>query len=76
MTQVVSVLTIAVVSTGLSIQIARFHSQSRRWAYSQDKNACAGTLAENGRGAYVRGRHMGGILQYIHVQCCMLLVCE
>ena len=30
MTHVVSVLTIAMVFTGLSIQIVRFHSQSRR----------------------------------------------
>ena len=40
---------------GLSIHIARIHSQSRTWgggAYSQDKNICAGTLAVNGRGAY------------------------
>ena len=35
-----------------SIPIARFHSQSRTGgeAYSRDKNTCAGTWAENGRG--------------------------
>ena len=54
MTQVVSVLTIAMVITGLSIQMDRFHSIVG--AYACDKNICAGrTLAENGRGAYVRG---------------------
>ena len=42
---------------GLSIHIARLHSQSRTGgggAYLQDKNTSAGTLAENGRGAYMR----------------------
>ena len=41
---------------GLSIHIVRFHSQRRTGggAYSRDKNICAGTLAENGRGAYTR----------------------
>ena len=39
---------------GLSIHIARFHCQSRTGggAYSRDKNTSAGSLAENGRGAY------------------------
>ena len=55
MTQVVTVLTIAMVFKGLSVQIARFHSQSRRGAYRRDKYTCAGTLAKNGRGAYTRG---------------------
>ena len=54
------VLIIAMVFTGLSIQIARFHSHSRRGAYARVKNTCAGTLAENGRG----GRN-SGILRYI-----------
>ena len=48
---------IAMVFKGLSIHIARFHSQSRTGgggAYSRDKNTCAGTLAETGRGAYTR----------------------
>ena len=40
---------------GLSVQIARFHSQSRRGAYRRGKYTCAGTLAKNGRGAYTRG---------------------
>ena len=42
---------------GLSIHVARFHSQSGTGgvgAYSRDKNTCAGTLAENRRGAYIR----------------------
>ena len=42
---------------GLSIHIARLHSQSRTGeggAFSQDKNTTAGTLAENGRGAYMQ----------------------
>ena len=39
MTQVVSVLTVAMVLTGLSIQIARFHSQSRGGSYmSKEKD--------------------------------------
>ena len=46
----------------LSIQIARFHSQSRRGAYGRDKYTCAGTLAKNVRGAYARGGHISGIL--------------
>ena len=53
--QTAIVLIIAMVFTGLSIQIARFHSHSRRGrrrgAYARVKNTCAGTLAENGRGA-------------------------
>ena len=53
--QTAIVLIIAMVFTGLSIQIARFHSHSRRGAYARVKNTCAGTLAENGRGAYSRG---------------------
>ncbi len=47
------------VFTGLSIQIARFHSHSRRGAYARVKNTCAGTLAENGRG---RIREGGGVI--------------
>ena len=35
---------------GLSVQIARFHNQSRRGAYGQDKYTCAGTLAKMGGG--------------------------
>ena len=67
MTQVVTVLTIAMVFTGLSVQIARFHSQSRRRAYGQDKcNTCAGTLAKNGRGLMRERGHMGGILRYMY----------
>ena len=57
--QTAIVLIIAMVFTGLSIQIARFHSHSRRGAYARVKNTCAGTLAENGRGAYSRG---GGVI--------------
>ena len=34
MTQIVSILTVAIIFTGLSIQIARFHSQSGRGAYT------------------------------------------
>ena len=64
MTQVVSVLTIAMIFTGLSIQIARFHSQSRGGLFARDKNTYAGTLAENGRGFMCEERHMGGILRY------------
>ena len=66
MTQVAIVLVIhvAMVFTGLSIQIARFHSQSRGGAYAWDKNTYAGTLAENGREAYLRGGYIGGILRY------------
>ena len=48
---------VVTVFTGLSIHIARFHSQNktgRGGAYSQDKNTCTGTLAENGRGAYTQ----------------------
>ena len=48
---------------GLSIHIAIFHSQSRTGggAYSRDKNTCAGTLAENGRGGlYARGGVLTG----------------
>ena len=56
--QTAIVLIIAMVFTGLSIQIARFHSHSRRGAYARVKNTCAGTLAENRRGAYSRG---GGV---------------
>ena len=47
---IVSVLTIAMVLV-LSIQIARFHSQSRKKASLQDKNTCGGALPENWRGA-------------------------
>ena len=36
MTQIVSVLTIATIFTGLSIQIARFHSQSRGGVYLRE----------------------------------------
>ena len=57
---------IAMVFNGLSIHIARFHSQSRTGggggAYLRVKNTCAGTLAENGRGAYMREVHYGSIL--------------
>ena len=50
---------------GLSIHIARFHRQSRTGggAYLRGKNACAGSLAENGRGAYTREGHIHGTLQ-------------
>ena len=41
MTQVVTALVIAMVFMGLSVQIARFHSQSRRGAYRHDKYTCA-----------------------------------
>ena len=58
--QTTIVLIIAMVFTGLSIQIARFHSHRRRGAYARVKNTCAGTLAENGRGAYSRGG--GGVI--------------
>ena len=74
--------------TGLSYNVGRFHSQSRRGTYSRDKNTCAENLAENGRGAYVQGggRRMGGILWYIymystctvHVTCvgtCTCILC-
>ena len=49
-TGIVSLLTIAMVITGLNIQMARCHWQSRRWAYTWDKNTCAGTWAEMGAG--------------------------
>ena len=50
--------------TGLSIQIARFHGQSRRGAYcGRDKYACVGTLAK--RGLMCEGGRMDGILRYI-----------
>ncbi len=66
--QTAIVLIIAMVFTGLSIQIARFHSHSRRGAYARVKNTCAGTLAENGRGriregAYLQGGRNSGILR-------------
>ena len=40
---------------GLSIHIARFHNQSRTGGgLNIEINTCAGTSAENGRGAYMR----------------------
>ena len=63
--QTAIVLIIAMVFTGLSIQIARFHSHSGRRAYARVKNTCAGTLAENGRGAYSRGGRNSAILRYL-----------
>ena len=65
--QTAIVLIIAIVFTGLSIQIARFHSHSRRGAYARVKNTCAGTLAENGRGAYSRGG--GGVIAGFYGTC-------
>ena len=41
------------VFTGLSIQIARFHTQSRG-VLCMRENTYAGTLDENGRGACMR----------------------
>ena len=64
--QTAIVLIIAMVFTGLSIQIARFHSHSRRGAYARVKNTCAGTLAEIGRGAYSRG---GGVIAGFYGTC-------
>ena len=60
--QTAIVLIIAMVFTGLSIQIARFHSHSRRGGgLSRVKNTCAGTLAENGRGGvFARGGVIAG----------------
>ena len=53
MLQVVGVVTTAMV---LSIQIARFHSYSRRGLMGKiNICTCVGTLAENGRGTYARG---------------------
>ena len=52
LTQVVRIMSTAMVFTGLSIRIARFHSHSRRGAYAREKYTCAGTSAENGTGAY------------------------
>ena len=52
------------VFTGLSVRIARFHSQNGRGAYARDKTTGAETVAETGRGAYARGGRMGGILRY------------
>ena len=46
-TQIPSIMTVATVFTGSSIEIARFYNQSRG-AYSRGKNTGAGTLAENG----------------------------
>ena len=70
--QTAIVLIIVVVFTGLSVQIARFHSHSRRGAYVWVKNTCAGTLAENGRGAYSRGGGViagfYGIRSYLQIQ--------
>ena len=63
MTQVVTVLTIAMVFKGLSVQIARFHSQSRRGTYTRDKYTCAGTLAKMGGGLIRERGRMGGILR-------------
>ena len=47
---------------GISIHIARFHSQSKTGggAYLRDENTCAGTLAETGRGGVFAG-HYGTI---------------
>ena len=61
------------VFTGLSLRIATFHSQSRRGAYAQDKNTRAGTLAENGRGAYVRGGVYGqdSTVHTNELHCCL-----
>ena len=46
------------------VQIARFHSQSRREAYGRDKYTCEETLARNGRGLMREGGRMGGILRH------------
>ena len=63
--QTAIVLIIAMVFTGVSIQIARFHSHSRRGAYARVKNTCAGTLVENGRGRIREGGgRNSGILRY------------
>ena len=59
-----SVLTIAIIFTGSSIQIARFHSQSGRGAYSWDKHTCAGL--KMGGGLIRKGRHNRGTLRYMY----------
>ena len=55
----------------LSVHIARFHCQSRTggWAYSQDKNTCAETLAKNGKGLICKRGHIRGTLQYMYTDC-------
>ena len=63
MAQIVSILTIAIIFTGLSIQIARFHSQSRRGAYSRDKNTVQKLWLKMGEGLTQGGEYMGGILR-------------
>ena len=72
--QTAIVLIIAMVFTGLSIQIARFHSHSRRGAYARVKNTSAGTLAEKGGGGgggggvFARGGVIAGFYGiYIHL---------
>ena len=69
MKQVVSVLTIG---TGLSIQIAKFHSQSRRGRIMGETNIIPVQELWLKRGGLMhkRGR-VGGILWYIHVSCHM-----
>ena len=54
MTQVVTVLTIAMVFKGLSVQIARFHSQSKRGTYRRDKYTVQVLWLKMGGGAYGR----------------------
>ena len=55
MTQVVSLLTIVMVFTGLSIQIARFGSHNSRGAYGRDKYTCVGKKEIGGGLMHERG---------------------
>ena len=66
MTQVVTVLTIAMVFKGLSVQIARFHSQSRTRAGGliRETNIPVQELwLKMGEGLIREGGRIGGILR-------------